>query len=173
MPPRKKKQGSGFFKDLAIPEHVRMAVNLRLREFRGREDENEFEFPTSFGSDERCYVHRLALEMGLKSKSRGKGATRFLTVYKRDGSTIMQSDAGLKLSPAAREMAAVLLDSHPVTNKERQELLPPTDRERNPYLSSEGQSVLPQYVLQQVFKMCIKCVCLLPKDVIRAGRWES
>ncbi len=98
----------------------------------------EYEFPTSLTSDERCYVHRLALELGLKSKSRGKGAGRYLTVYKREGSTIMQSDAILALSPPARKFSINLLNQYPVTSKERQELLPPTDRERNPYVTSES-----------------------------------
>ena len=75
--------------------------------------------------------------MGLKSKSRGKGAARFLTIYKRDGSTIMQSDAVLGLSPAAKKLASSLLAQCPVTAKERQDLLPPTDRERSPYVVNE------------------------------------
>ncbi len=98
----------------------------------------EYEFPSSLTSEERCYVHRLALELGLKSKSRGKGAGRYLTVYKREGSTIMQSDAVLALSPPSRKFALALLNQYPVTSKERQELLPPTDRERNPYVTNES-----------------------------------
>ena len=106
----------------------------------------EYEFPSSFNSDERCYVHRLAQDLGLKTKSRGKGINRYLTVYKREGSTIMQSDAGLSLAPASKKATANLLAQYPVTNKERQELLPPTDRERNPYSMSEGSSYLHNYL---------------------------
>ena len=108
---------------------------------------SEYDFPSSLSSEERCYIHRLAQELGLKSKSRGKGVGRFLTIYKRDGSTIMQSDAVLGLAPASRKLASALLSQCPVTNKERQELLPPTDRERNPYLTSDCKifSSLHQY----------------------------
>ena len=100
----------------------------------------EYEFPSSLTSEERAYIHRMAIEMGLNSKSRGKGASRYLTVFKREGSTIMQSDAGLSLTPNSRKFATNLLTQYPVTNKERQELLPPTDRERNPYVVAESKS---------------------------------
>jgi hypothetical protein len=32
---------------------------------------SEFEFPSSLTSDERAYIHQLARELGLRSKSRG------------------------------------------------------------------------------------------------------
>jgi hypothetical protein len=35
-------------------------------------------------------------------------------------------------------MTLALLSQFPVTAKERQDLLPPTDRERNPYMLNEG-----------------------------------
>ena len=100
---------------------------------------SELEFPSSLTSEERAYIHRLTVEFGLKSKSRGKGASRYLTVYKREGSTIMQSDATLQFCSMSKKYAMTLLNQFPVTNKERQDLLPPTDRERNPYLMTEGK----------------------------------
>lgn len=74
-----------------------------------------------------------------KFHSRGKGSSRFLTVYKKEGSTIMQSDASLRLSQASKECAAKLFASYPLTNKERQELLPPSDKERSPYATGDGR----------------------------------
>jgi hypothetical protein len=50
--------GRGFKSAIAVPEEIRMAVNLKLQDFRNKEDENEFEFPSSLGSQERCYIHR-------------------------------------------------------------------------------------------------------------------
>ena len=37
----------------------------------------EYGFPSSLNAEERCYVHRLAMEMGLQSKSRGSGYQRW------------------------------------------------------------------------------------------------
>ena len=50
----------------------------------------------------------------------------------------MRSDASLRLSKASRECAAKLLASNPLTSKEGQDLLPPTDKERSPYATGDG-----------------------------------
>ena len=63
-------RGGGFNAPIAVSEDFRMAVNLRLQDFRNREDEKEYEFPTSLASTERCYIHRLAKDLGLQTKSR-------------------------------------------------------------------------------------------------------
>ena len=51
----------------------------------------------------------------------------------------MQSDASLRLSKASKECAAKLFATYPLTNKERQELLPPSDKERSPYATGDGK----------------------------------
>ena len=58
----------------------------------------------------------------------------------RDGSTIMHSDARLSLTSTSHQMTLALLSQFPVTAKERQDLLPPTDRERNPYILTESKT---------------------------------
>ena len=63
-------RGGGFNAPIAVSEDFRMAVNLRLQDFRNREDEKEYEFPSSLASTERCYIHRLAKDLGLQTKSR-------------------------------------------------------------------------------------------------------
>ncbi|KAG8307673.1 3'-5' RNA helicase ythdc2 [Homalodisca vitripennis] len=60
-----------------------------------------------------------------------KGLNRAVTVYKRDGSTIIQADAVIPLVRPSRQAILTLLASHPVTNKERQDLLPITERDRS------------------------------------------
>lgn len=55
---------------------------------------------------------------------------RFLTVYKKDGSTIMRKEAVLQLSEASHSAILHLLQRYPVTNKERQDLLPGTEKDR-------------------------------------------
>ena len=63
-------RGGGFNAPIAVSEDFRMAATLRLQDFRNREDEKEYEFPSSLASTERCYIHRLAKDLGLQTKSR-------------------------------------------------------------------------------------------------------
>ncbi|XP_046399834.1 3'-5' RNA helicase YTHDC2-like isoform X2 [Ischnura elegans] len=113
-----------------VGEDVKIAVDLSLKKFNLTEDQKELEFPSSLTSEERAYIHQVALQLGLKSKSRGKGASRYLTVYKREGSTIVQADAVFQLLHSSRQNIYLLLHKYPLTNKERQELLPLTERDR-------------------------------------------
>lgn len=62
--------------------------------------------------------------------SNSQGTNRFLTVYKREGSTIVQADAVIKLQKASRHSIYNLLQSFPLNHKECQDLLPPIERER-------------------------------------------
>lgn len=123
----KKKGGKNNVKPVA--ENFRIAVNWSIKNFLGT-DSKELEFPTSLFSEERAYVHVLAKEFGLKSKSRGKGLNRYVTVYKREGSTIVQADAVLALTGTTHHTICNLLTDYPLTNKERQDLLPVTERDR-------------------------------------------
>lgn len=83
----------------------------------------EYVFSASLNSNERCYVHRVAQEMGLKTKSRGKGMARYVTVYKPDGSSVMKSEALLGLTPGSKQLAVNLLKQYGVSSKEQQDLL--------------------------------------------------
>ena len=120
----------GGFGNTTIGEELRIAVNLALKNFRQKEEETELEFPSSLLSTERAYVHKLATELGLASKSRGKGQTRYLTVFKKEGSTLLARDAELSLSDSCLRMCASLLQRAPVTAKERALLMPVQERER-------------------------------------------
>ncbi|XP_069677317.1 3'-5' RNA helicase YTHDC2-like isoform X2 [Periplaneta americana] len=128
---------------VGIGEEIRIAVNLSLKKFLRTEENKEFEFPSSLTSDERAYIHQLAKELGLRSKSRGKGASRYLTVYKREGSSIVQADAVFQLVRSSRQHVYTLLHKFPLTNKERQELLPLTERDRilNPEVKDMNKSM--------------------------------
>ncbi|XP_046660660.1 3'-5' RNA helicase YTHDC2-like [Homalodisca vitripennis] len=114
-----------------VPDESQYLINLTLKRFVNNPDIKEFEYISAFESCERAYVHEKAKELGLKSKSRGKGLNRAVTVYKRDGSTIIQADAVIPLVRPSRQAILTLLASHPVTNKERQDLLPITERDRS------------------------------------------
>ncbi|XP_040069338.2 3'-5' RNA helicase YTHDC2 isoform X2 [Ixodes scapularis] len=117
-------------KNVAIGEAVRIAVTSALQQFYQAEDQREYEFPSSFTAEERAFIHKYCLSLGLKSKSRGKGANRFLTAYKKAGSTIVQADASFTMGPLSCQYAVVLLQKFPVNISERQDLLPPTERDR-------------------------------------------
>lgn len=54
-----------------IGEDTRIAVNLTLKKLLDTHDQKELEFPSSYTAEERAYIHKLAYELGLKSKSRG------------------------------------------------------------------------------------------------------
>ncbi|XP_077514316.1 3'-5' RNA helicase YTHDC2-like isoform X2 [Amblyomma americanum] len=117
-------------RNVAVGEAFRIAVTTALQKFRETEEQKEYEFPSSFTAEERAFVHRYCQSLGLKSKSRGKGSNRFLTAYKKAGSTIVQADAGFSMGPLSCQFALMLLQKFPVNTHERQELLPPTERER-------------------------------------------
>lgn len=60
-----------------------------------------------------------------------KGDKRFLTIYKREGSTIVQKDAVLRLTGQSRQVLESLANRYALSHRERQDLLPPTERDRN------------------------------------------
>ena len=66
----------GGFGQISIGEELKIAVNLSLKKFIESSDETELSLPSSLFSTERAYVHKIAAEMGLQSKSRGKGQSR-------------------------------------------------------------------------------------------------
>ncbi|XP_077646398.1 3'-5' RNA helicase YTHDC2-like [Lonchura striata] len=122
-----------------VDEVVAIAAQLALERFRSG-DEAEMEFPSSFTSTERAFVHRLCQSLGLVSKSKGKGANRYLTVRKKDVSeahAVMTCDLALCTKHAVRS----LIQRFPVTNKERAELLPRTERGSACAVESEKKEV--------------------------------
>lgn len=64
--PRRKNQ-----RHREIGEDTRIAVNLTIKKLMETADQKELEFPSSYTAEERAYIHDLARQMGLKSKSRG------------------------------------------------------------------------------------------------------
>ncbi|XP_054041564.1 3'-5' RNA helicase YTHDC2 isoform X2 [Rissa tridactyla] len=132
-------RGKGL-KDIRVDEEVEIAVNLALERFRYGE-EREMEFPSSFTSTERAFVHRLCQSLGLISKSKGKGANRYLTVRKKDGSELTRAVMTCCLAPSTKHAIRSLIQRFPVTNKERTELLPKTERGNSCAVESENREV--------------------------------
>jgi hypothetical protein len=57
------------------------------------------------------------------------GVHRYITVYKRSGSTVVQKDARLVLDPHMRQSIAELLEMYPITSREKEDLN--SERERS------------------------------------------
>ncbi|KAG8598146.1 hypothetical protein GDO81_002511 [Engystomops pustulosus] len=128
MKPGTSKSGKAKgLKDIRIDEEVKIAVNIALDRFR-YSDQKEMEFPSSLTSTERAFIHRLAQSLGLVSKSKGKGFSRYLTISKKDGSDSCRTRMTCCLIHSTKQAMRSLIQRFPVTNKERMELLPKTER---------------------------------------------
>ncbi|XP_062844381.1 3'-5' RNA helicase YTHDC2 [Trichomycterus rosablanca] len=114
-------------KDIRIDEEVKISVNISLERFQYSE-QKEMEFPSSLTSTERAFIHRLAQSLGYISKSRGKGANRFLTIRKKDGLEKAQSIMTFNLTHNSTHVARNLLQRFPITNKEHNDLIPRTEK---------------------------------------------
>ncbi|XP_059486786.1 3'-5' RNA helicase YTHDC2-like [Neocloeon triangulifer] len=125
----RKKQRPGMAIGNTIEEEVKMAVGMTVRQFLNDHTRMEHSFPSSLTREQRAFVHQLSEQHNLKSKSRGKGPNRFLTIFKRDGSTIIGDDATLPLGATSIDEIQRLLSRYPVTPKERQEVAPYVDRD--------------------------------------------
>ncbi|BES97417.1 HA2 [Nesidiocoris tenuis] len=123
-----------------VGESFRICVDVTMRKFMESEDVKEWEYPNSLTAAERAYVHMEARKYNFKSKSRGKNSSRYLTVYKRDGSAIMQNDATINLTPGSRGSLLSLLAKHPVTPREKQDCLPPVERCKDVYQEGRESS---------------------------------
>ncbi|XP_071478246.1 3'-5' RNA helicase YTHDC2-like [Diadema antillarum] len=122
-------------KEICVGEEFKISVDIAIQEFRYNEAETVLEFPASFSNTERAYIHRLATTAGLKSKSKGKGSNRYLTLTKKainkiDGDGDDDGSSTFQMAPTTCNELQGLLQQFPVTAKERQELQPKTERRR-------------------------------------------
>lgn len=114
--------------EICIGEEVKISVHLAVERFKLNDTQKELEFPSSLTATERAYIHRLCQGMGFHTKSSGKRANRCLTVYKKEGSMATQSAASLHMVRNSRQQIHSLVQRFPLTNKERQDLLPKTEK---------------------------------------------
>ncbi|XP_053911310.1 3'-5' RNA helicase YTHDC2 [Cuculus canorus] len=126
--------------EVRVDEEVDIAVHLALDRFLGGEEE-EMEFPSSFTSTERAFVRRLCWSLGLISKSKGKGAHRYLTVRKKDTSAVTHAEMTCCLTSSTKRTIWSLIQRFPVTRKERTELRPKTERGNACAVESEDRGV--------------------------------
>ncbi|XP_009074178.1 PREDICTED: probable ATP-dependent RNA helicase YTHDC2, partial [Acanthisitta chloris] len=125
--PRQPGGGSGEPRDGRVDETLQTAVELALERFCFSDD-TELEFPSCFTGTERAFIHRFCQSLGLVSKSKGKGASRCLTVRKKDVTELTRAVMTCDLTLRTKHAVRTLLQSFPVTNKERAELLPKTEQ---------------------------------------------
>ena len=65
-----------------IPKDVQAAFKKILHDWEQDDDQDELKLPTELTVDERKYIHGLAWRHNIKSRSRGKGENRYLTLLK-------------------------------------------------------------------------------------------
>ncbi|XP_053934447.1 3'-5' RNA helicase YTHDC2-like [Cuculus canorus] len=127
-------------KEIRVDEEVDIAVHLALDRFLCGEEE-EIEFPSSLTNTERAFVHQLCRSLGLISKSKGKGANRYLTVRKKDGSQVVRAAMTCCLASSTKHTIRSLILRFPVTSKERSELRPKTEQGNACAVESENRGV--------------------------------
>ncbi|XP_063383096.1 3'-5' RNA helicase YTHDC2-like [Cydia fagiglandana] len=135
-------------KHFPIAESVSIALKIQLDKFLSDENETELKFPTFLSAQERGFIHETVAKLGLKSKSRGKGVNRYITIYKRIGSTIIQNDAKLILDSNMRCSITELFNTFPITSKEKDDLSCCPEKERSPQLAHKPVGQLNNGVAQ-------------------------
>ncbi|XP_038221277.1 3'-5' RNA helicase YTHDC2-like [Zerene cesonia] len=135
-------------KHFPIAESVSIALKIQLDKFLSDENETELKFPSFLSAQERGFIHETVAKLGLKSKSRGKGVNRYITIYKRIGSTIIQNDAKLILDSNMRCTITELVNAFPITSKEKEDLSCCPEKERSPQLAHKTMGQLNNGVAQ-------------------------
>lgn len=79
-----KKNGEKGADAHTVSESNRIKFTTILMEFREDDSKQRFEFPTNLTNTERKFLHQIAGQLGLTSKSTGKGENRSISVTKRD-----------------------------------------------------------------------------------------
>ncbi|ELT93867.1 hypothetical protein CAPTEDRAFT_210086 [Capitella teleta] len=125
---RPQKRGGFQAADFSVGEEVKIALDIALERFRLSEEQKHLEFPSSLTSLERAYIHSYVQGLGYKSQSRGKGSGRYLTVYKTKQCTKDVDLAVLNLVRNSRCQVHAFLQRFPLSHREKQELLPRTER---------------------------------------------
>jgi hypothetical protein len=75
-----------------VKESIRIDFTKQLLALREDDDITEINFPSTLDNIERKFLHSLAGELGLKSRSAGKEDSRYITVSKPDDDDPGQAD---------------------------------------------------------------------------------
>jgi HrpA-like RNA helicase len=85
--PNTKKNGEKGADSHTVSESVRIKFTTILMEFREDDSKVKFQFPPDLSNTERKFLHELASQLGVKSKSSGKGENRRIVITKPDEKT--------------------------------------------------------------------------------------
>ena len=106
-----------------VSEATRIGFTKQLMEFRETNDKTSLEFPSTLTNTERKFLHQLASNLGLKSKSTGKGDNRKITVTKRNNeqTTVVDNVPRLMIGKAGLQALRKHVKAHPPTHVEELE----------------------------------------------------
>ncbi len=114
----------------AISEETRISFTTQLNQLREDPQRDELAFPPTLDNIERKFLHALAGQLGLVSKSRGKGdGKRYITVTKKKKKGNDDEEEDLERYPhfSPGQESAELLRSHstrhPLSERERATML--------------------------------------------------
>lgn len=110
-----------------VPESTRIHFTSILSHFREDPTKESLEMPTDLTNTERKFLHLLAMQLGLKSKSTGKGTDRRIVIRKHGNAKIV---AGIDPN----------LDTQELTQEDQQQLLPLLE------IGSKGSTALRNYL---------------------------
>mmetsp|Transcript_29257 Transcript_29257/g.79144 ORF Transcript_29257/g.79144 Transcript_29257/m.79144 type:complete len:1313 (+) Transcript_29257:175-4113(+) len=96
--PNTKKNGEKGADAHTVSEKTRIMFTKILTDFREDDTRDRFEFPSDLTNTERKFLHQLAGQLGLTSKSTGKGEARRIAVTKRSERVQKTKNGGEDLS---------------------------------------------------------------------------
>lgn len=100
---------------------------LQLRKLREDDSVEEVRFPSTLDNIERKFLHHLAGQLGLISKSRGKGEARYITVLKSNSKKAADDDDAdslpvLTLGKEATDLLSAHVGRYRISDDEREML---------------------------------------------------
>ena len=122
---RRADSGNGNNLNVAIDSRVKADIWRRLKDFQSDPALLSLAFPASLSSQDRKYVHKIAVNMSMKTKSQGSktDGSRFVVVHKtragqagagEGGEAALRAAAVLSLPPAVRTLVDAFLQRHPL-----------------------------------------------------------
>lgn len=135
-----KGKGSNKGEAAAVSEADRVHFTSILKSVRDGVEKTEHEFPSTLAATQRAFIHGLATQYGLVSKSKGKGEARAITVSQPRSRAAPTTDDNalpwLPIPPSVQSALARHLTKHPpsaaeLAEVERGEAFEPTDNDSN------------------------------------------
>ena len=153
-----------------LDEHFKLGVQACLRGFIKDVNIQEKELPNSFRASERAYVHQTSKSFELLSKSRGKGANRAVTIYKKGSLNYLKNDSKINLTEKSRKSLLASVTQNPLTRQERQDLVPTTERDRLKVEICRSMGRLASGIPQVPIRSGVKAMTNSPEPILASLR---